>query len=65
MVKGYREKEGLDYLNTYSLVTRLISIQILIVIAYPLGIEVHQVDVKTNFFNGELDKIMYGTILKI
>ena len=33
VVKGYKQKEGLDYFDTYSPVTRITSIQILIAIA--------------------------------
>ena len=32
--KGFRQKEGLDYFDTYSPVTRITSIRMLIVIAY-------------------------------
>ena len=33
VVKGFRQKEGLDYFDTYSPVTRITSIRMLIVIA--------------------------------
>ena len=33
VVKGYRQKEGLDYFDTYSPVTRITSIRMLISIA--------------------------------
>jgi len=33
VVKGYKQQKGLDYFDTYSLVTRITSIRIMLVIA--------------------------------
>ena len=54
VVKGYRQKEGLDYFDTYSPVTRITSIWMLIALAAVHGLKIHQMDVKTTFLNGEL-----------
>ena len=59
VVKGFRQKEGLDYFETYSPVTRITSIQMLITLAAVYGLEIHQVDVKTFFLNGELEEEIY------
>ena len=59
VIKGYRQKEGLDYFDTYSPVTRITSIRMLIAIAAIFGLEIHQMDVKTAFLNGELDEEIY------
>mgnify|MGYP003702259905 CR=1 FL=1 len=59
VVKGYRQKEGLDYLDTYSPVTRITSIHMLIDIAALLNLELHQIDVKTAFLNGDLNEESY------
>ena len=56
VVKGFRQKEGLDYLDTYSPVTRITSIRMLISIASQYNLEIHQMDVKTAFLNGKLDE---------
>jgi hypothetical protein len=53
VVRGYRQKEGLDYFDTYSPVTRITSIRMLIAIAALNNLEIHQMDVKTAFLNGE------------
>ena len=53
-VKGFRQKKGLDYFDTYSPVTRITSIRMLIALAVIYGLEIHQMDVKTAFLNGEL-----------
>jgi hypothetical protein len=49
----------LDYFDTYSPVTRITSIRMLIAIAAINGLEIHQMDVKTAFLNGELDEEIY------
>ena len=59
VAKGYRQKEGLDYFNTYSPVSRITSIRMLIAIASLYNMEIHHMDVKTTFLNGELDEEIY------
>ena len=59
VIKGYRQKEGLDYFDTYSPMTRITSIRMLIAIAAIFNLEIHQMDVKTAFLNGELDEEIY------
>ncbi|KAJ9561442.1 hypothetical protein OSB04_006602 [Centaurea solstitialis] len=57
--KGYRKKEGLDYFDTYSPVTRITSIRLVLAIAAIRNLQIHQMDVKTGFLNGELDEEIY------
>ena len=57
--KGYKQKEGLDYFDTYSPVTRIPSIRMLIAIAALHNLEIHQMDVKTAFLNGDLNEEIY------
>ena len=59
VAKGFRQKEGLDFFNTYSPVTRITSIRVLLAIAALHNLEVHQMDIKTIFLNGELDEEIY------
>ena len=59
VAKGYRQNEGLDYFDTYSPVSRITSIRMLIAIASLYSMEIHQMDVKTAFLNGELDEEIY------
>ena len=58
VVKGFKQK-GLDYFNTYSPVTRITSIRMLIVLAAVYDLQIHQMDVKIVFLNGELEKEIY------
>lgn len=59
VIKGYRQKEGLDYFDTYSPVSRITSIRMILAIAALRNLEVHQMDVKTAFLNGNLDEEIY------
>ncbi|KAF3660091.1 hypothetical protein FXO37_13667 [Capsicum annuum] len=59
VVKGFKQKEGLDYFDTYSPVTRITSIRMLISLVAVYGFEIHQMDVKTAFLNGELEEEIY------
>ena len=69
VAKGYRQKEGLDCFDTYSPVSRITSIRTLIAIVTVYNFDIHQMDVKTAFLNGELDEEIYmeqpeGFVLK-
>ena len=46
-LRWYKQKEGLDYLETYSPVTRITSIMMLIALATVHDLKIHQMDVKT------------------
>ncbi|PHT29747.1 hypothetical protein CQW23_30665 [Capsicum baccatum] len=59
VVKGFKQKEGLDYFDIYSPVIRITSIRRLIALAGVYGLEIHQIDVKTTFLNGELEEEIY------
>jgi hypothetical protein len=59
VTKGYTQKEGEDLYDTYSPVARLTTIRVLLSLAAPHGLLVHQMDVKTTFLNGELEKEIY------
>ena len=59
VVKGFRQKEGLDYFDTYSPVIRITSIRMLIAFASLYNLEIHKMDVKIAFLNGELKEEIY------
>jgi hypothetical protein len=51
VAKGYTQKEGEDFFDTYSSIARLITIHVLLSLAASHGLLVHQMDVKTTFLN--------------
>ena len=59
VVKGYKQKEGLDYFDTYSRVTGITSIRMLIALAVVHDFKFDQMDVKTTFLKGELEEDIY------
>jgi hypothetical protein len=59
--KGYTQMEGEDFFDTYLLVARLIIIHVLLSLVASHGLLVHQMNVKTTFFNGELEEEIYMT----
>ena len=59
VVQGFRQKEGLDFFDTYSPVSRITSIRTIICIAALRNLEIHQMDVKTAFLNGDLEEEIY------
>ena len=59
VAKGYRQREGIDYFDTYTPVARITSIRVLMTLASIYKLGVHQMDVKTAFLNGNLDEEVY------
>ncbi|GKB48526.1 retrotransposon protein, putative, ty1-copia subclass [Tanacetum coccineum] len=59
VAKGYTQLYGVDYKETFSLVTDIRAIRILISIAAFYDFEIWQMDVKTAFLNGYLDEDIY------
>ncbi|KAG8500734.1 hypothetical protein CXB51_004140 [Gossypium anomalum] len=59
VIKGYRQKECIDYLDTFSPVSRKTSIRMILAIVVLRNLEVHQMDVKTALLNRDLDEEIY------
>ena len=56
VAKGYTQKEGFDYKETFSPVAMIKSIGILLSIATHMDYEIWKIDVKTAFLNRSLDE---------
>ncbi|GJT40559.1 zinc finger, CCHC-type containing protein [Tanacetum coccineum] len=57
--KAFRQKEGIDYFDTYAPVARITTIRLLLALAAIHNLVIHQMDVKTAFLNGDLDEEVY------
>ncbi|GJR25508.1 zinc finger, CCHC-type containing protein [Tanacetum coccineum] len=53
---GFRQKEGIDYFDTYAQVARITIIRLLLVLAAIHNLVIRKMDVKTAFLNGDLDE---------
>ena len=59
VAQGYSQSQGVDYQEVFSPVVRYSSIRSLLAVANICDWEVHQMDVKTAFLQGDLDKEIY------
>jgi len=61
VTQGFSQISSVDYDNTYMLVAKLTSMRAVIVMANCLGFEMHQIDIKSAYLNGELqdNKVLY------
>ncbi|GJU12367.1 retrovirus-related pol polyprotein from transposon TNT 1-94 [Tanacetum coccineum] len=59
VAKRYRQEEGIDFEESFTLVTRLEAIRIFIANAASKNMTVYQMDVKTAFLNGKLKEEVY------
>ena len=57
--KGFNQKEGIDYFETFSPVSRKDSFRIIMALVAHYDLELHQMDVKTAFLNGDLEEEIY------
>ena len=59
VAKCFKQKADLNLFDTFSSVTRVTSIRLLIAIAVIFDLKTHQMDVKTAFLNGDLEEEIY------
>jgi hypothetical protein len=59
MAKGFTQREGIDYTETFSPVSSKDSFRIIMVFVTHYDLELHQMDVKTAFLNGNLQENVY------
>ncbi|KAG8492199.1 hypothetical protein CXB51_009896 [Gossypium anomalum] len=59
VVKGFSQKYGLDYFETYAPVARLDTIRLIVGLAAHMQWNVYQLDVKSAFLNGILEEEIY------
>ena len=59
VIKGFQQKQGLDYTEIFSPVVRMEVLRLLLAIAAILDYEVEQMDVKTAFLHGQLSEEIY------
>jgi hypothetical protein len=69
MVKGFTKREGIDYNETFLPISSKDSFRIIMALVAHYDLQLHQMDVKTVFLNGDLYENVYmaqpkGFVLK-
>jgi len=59
VAKGYVQKHGVDFDEVFAPMARLDTIRLLLALAANRGWQVHHLDVKSAFLNGELEDEVY------
>ena len=59
VAKGYIQRHGIDFEEVFARVAHMETVRFLIALAASKGWEIHHLDVKTAFLNGDLKEIVY------
>jgi hypothetical protein len=59
VARGFTQTFGVDYNETFALVAKFVSIRCIPTLAAIEDMEIHQMDVKITFFNGDLQEEIY------
>jgi hypothetical protein len=59
VTRGFTQTFGIDYNETFAPVVKFVSIHCILALVAIENMEIHQMDVKTTFFNGDLEEKIY------
>jgi len=59
VIRAFDQKKGINYFDTYSPITKIVTIRTLVVLAAIHNLVMNKMDVKTAFFDGDLEEEIY------
>jgi hypothetical protein len=59
VAQGFTQIEGVNYNETFAPVAKLASLRVILALAAELDLEVHQMDIKSAYLNGELKEDIF------
>ena len=59
VAKGFTQKEDIDYKETFYPISSKDSFRTIMTLVVHFDLELHQIDVKTVFLNGDIDEMIY------
>ena len=59
VVKGFQQKEGIDYIEIFSPVVKMSIIRLVLGMVVAENLHLEQLDVKTTFLHGDLEEDLY------
>ena len=59
MAKGFNQQLGVDFVDTYSPIAKFTSNRIIMSVVARMDLELHQLDAKKTFLNGELKEDIF------
>ncbi|KAL0539561.1 hypothetical protein IC582_023777 [Cucumis melo] len=62
VAKGYSQQEGIDFLDTFSPVAKIVTVKVLLSLTASFGCSLCQMDVNNTFLNGDLFEEVYMTL---